>query len=187
MRITDRKLKLKVPSNRYMPSIIDEIRNNLTRMGVNGLTVDCRYDVKSNVGICRFNFNGKNYEMSVSNQRDVRANMWAISKRIEYKARMHLLGIESFDLSMRVYLALENKSGVNEYTSENISHASAKSYAILGLPEYASTPDIIHKYKELMRSFHPDMALSEEAKKEFEKKTVEINEAYANIKKERGI
>ena len=110
MKITKSKLKLNVPENKYLPSIQDEIRENLNRMGVDGLSVDIRYDAGSNIALIRFSFKGKNYEMKVSNQKDVRANMWAIAKRVEYKARMHLLGIEPFEISVSHYLQLEDKS-----------------------------------------------------------------------------
>ena len=91
-----------------MPSIQEEIRQNLSRMGVSGISIDIRYDVRSNVAMVRFNFNGKNYD------------------------------------------------------------------------------EIEKVYKKLAKAFHPDMALSEEAKKEFEKRFGEINQAYSEIKKERG-
>ena len=111
--------------------------------------------------------------------------MWAIAKRVEYKARMHLLGIEPFEISVSPYLQLENKS---EFQSEGtIAKASIHSYAVLGIPEYSSNEQIKLRYKELVKSFHPDMALSEEAKKEFEKRMMEITNAFGEIKKERGL
>lgn len=184
MKITKNKLSLNVPSNKYVPSIIDEIRENLQRMKVNGLTIDIRYDVRSNVAMARFNFNSKDYEMKVTNQKDIRANLWAINKRIEYKARMHLLGIEPFELSVSPYLAIENKSETQQQT--DMPKATARAYAVFGIAEYSSNDNIKKKYKELVRAFHPDMALSEEAKAEFIKKFQEIQEAYSEIKKERG-
>jgi DnaJ-domain-containing protein 1 len=185
MKIRKDKLTLKVPYNKYLPSIQDEIRQNLSRMGVDGLSIDIRYDIRTNVAFVRFMFKGKHYEMKVNNQMDIRSNMWALNKRIEYKARMHLLEIESFDVSVSPYLQLDNLSGVN--TNFEMPKATAKSYAILGIPEYTSNADIDKKYKQLAKTFHPDMALSEDAKKEFEKRFAEINQAYDEIKKERCI
>ena len=185
MKISKNKLTLKVPDKKYLPTIINEIRENLERMGVNGLTIDTRYDARSNVALVRFSFEGQNYEMKVDNQRDVRANLYAISRRIEYKARMHLLGIEPFELSFSPYLALENKSGVEADFS--FAKASGRCYAILGLAEYDSNGTIEKRYRHLAKSYHPDLALSEETKKEFEKRMAEINEAYEEIKKERGL
>ena len=185
MRITKNKLKLNVPTQKYMPTIQDEIRQNLTRMGVSGLTIDMRYDIKTNQALLKFIFNDKSYEMRVGNQKDVRANMYALSRRIEYKVRMHLLDIESFDISISPYLAIEDKSGFGN-ASESIK-ASGKFYAVLGIPEYTNDEDIKKRYLHLVKTYHPDMALSEEAKTEFTKRLAEINEAYGEIKKERTI
>lgn len=184
MKIAE-KLKLIVPANKYMPSIMDEIRQNLARMGTDGISVDIRYDVRTNTGLVRFNFKNKPYEMIVKNQKDVRANMWAIARRIEYKARMHILGIEDFDISVSPYLALENKSGYQNTTEPN--KANPKAYATFGISEIASNDDINKKYRSLVKTFHPDMALSEEAKKEFQRRMQEINQAYTEICEERGI
>lgn len=186
MRITNQELKLKVPSNKYMPSIIEDIRSNLTRMEVNGLSIDIRFDVASNVAMIKFSFKGKLYEMIVRNQRDVRSNMFAISKRVEYKARLHLLDIEPFDISVSPYLALENKSEFQS-PAEKMVKASNKAYAVLGISEIAGNDEIKKKYKSLCKSFHPDMALSDEAKKEFSVRFNEISQAYEEICKERGI
>ena len=184
MKITKSKLKLEAPTNKYLPSIMDEIRENLQRMEVSGLTIDIRYDVRTNVAMVRFQFKGKNYEMKVQNQKDVRTNLYAIARRIEYKARMHLLDIEPFGISVSPYLLLEGKV---ENDTTQYSKASGKSYAIFGVPEYSSNDEIEKKYKQLAKLFHPDMALSDEAKKEFEKRFAEINRAYSEIKKERGL
>ena len=186
MKITKGELKLRVPPNKYLPSIEEEIKENLKRMDVNGLSIDLRFDARQNVALLRFTFNSKNYEIRIDNQPNVRANMYAISKRVEYKARMHLLNIEPFDISMSPYLQLENKS---EYQSQEFEmpKASIKSYVILGIPEYSSNEEIEKRYKTLVKSFHPDMALSSLAKEEFQKKMSEINQAYNEIKKERGI
>jgi hypothetical protein len=186
MKITKNKLMLKVPAKKYLPSITNEIRENLERMGVNGLTIDVRYDVNSNVAMARFVYDGKNYEMRVSNQKDVRGNLYAISRRIEYKVRMHLLGIEDFDISVSPYLSLEDKSG---FQNANVPtpKASIKYYATLGVQDYSSMEEIEKKYRTLVKSWHPDMAGSDEAKAVFEKKMAEINEAYTEIKKERRV
>ena len=185
MRITQDKLRLDVPKGKTINSLLEEIRSNLMRMEVDGISIDIRYDVRSNIALLKFMFKGKLYEMVVKNQPDVRKNLYAIARRVEYKARMHLLGIEPFDISVSPYLALENKSGVQPNNFE-YAKASAHSYAVLGVPEYANIDEIEHKYKELVKAFHPDNALSELAKVEFEKRMAEINEAMNDIRKERG-
>jgi hypothetical protein len=186
MKITKNKLRLQVPDNMYVPSIQNEIRDNLVRMGVSGLSIDIRYDVRTNIAMVRFTFNNQNYEMKVSSQKDVRSNLFAINKRIEYKARLHLLDIEPFDISVSPYLQIENQSG-NTQPNFQQPKVSAHNYVVLGIPEYTNTKDLEKRYKDLVRTFHPDMALSSEAKMEFEKKMAEINQAWTEIKKERGI
>ena len=185
MKITKSKLKLNVPGSKYLPSIQEEIRQNLERMGVSGLSIDIRYDVRGNVSLVRFNFNGKNYEMKVSNQKDIRSNMYAIARRIEYKARMHLLDIEPFEISISPYIQIGYEG---EYKQDfEVPKASVKAYITLGIPEYSSNFEIEQHYKKLVKAFHPDMALSDEKKIEFGKRLAEINEAYNEIKKERGL
>lgn len=187
MKITKQKLKLDAPSAKHLPVIINEIRENLTRMGVDGLSIDIRYDVRTNIALLRFNFNNKPYEMRVSNQKDIRTNLYALSRRIEYKARMHLLDIEPFDISISPYIAIEDKSGSSGSANQfEFPKASGKAYAVLGVPEYSSNDEIEKRYRHLVKSYHPDLALSDEAKSEFSKKLVEINVAYTEIKRERG-
>jgi hypothetical protein len=186
MKITNKKLVLKISPTKYMASIQNEIRDNLERMGVDGLSIDIRYDAGANIALVRFMFKGKNYEMKVGNQADVRRNMFAISKRVEYKARLHLLGIEPFEVSVSPYLQLENQSGISGQEG-SFAKASPHSYAVLGIPEYSSNNQIKSRFKELVKTFHPDMALSDEAKTEFQNRMSEINNAYAEIKKERGV
>lgn len=180
-KITDKKLELK--TNRNFNQLTGEIRQNLERMGVGGLTIDIRWDTKANISIVRFNYKGKNYEMRANNQKNVLFNTYALCRRIEWKARMHLLGIEDFDISVSPYLMIEG------YTTDiqEPEKASAKAYAILGLSEISSNDEIEKQYKKLAKSFHPDMALSAEAKVEFQRRFSEINSAYTEIKKERGI
>lgn len=185
MKITKKELILKVPSGARLPSVQDEIRENLLRIGVNGLSIDMRYDPRANVALVRFSFEGKAYQIKVDNQKDVISNMYAISKRVEYKARMHLLGIEPFAISAHHYIMLENQSSYQE--PMDMPTASAKAYATLGIPQYSSNSEIEKTYKHLCKTFHPDMALNNEAKQEFERRMAEINGAMTEIKKERGI
>lgn len=182
MKITKKELKLDTGKNFH--SITHEIRENLERMEVGGLSIDCRWDTRTNISVVRFNYKGRNYEMKANNQKNVLLNMYALSRRIEWKARMHLLGIEEFDISVSPYLMIEGKVDTE---FQQPQRASARSYAVLGIAEYSSNEEIGAKYKKLVKSFHPDMALSDEAKIEFEKRMAEINQAYADIKKERGL
>lgn len=185
MKITKSKLRLEVPSGKKITEIQTEIRDNLARMGVNGISIDIRYDVRTNIAMLRFDFNKKLYEMIVNNQSDVRANLYAIARRVEYKARLHLLAIEPFDISVSPYLAIENKTGIRPDAFE-LPKAPPHAYAVLGVPEYVSLLEIEKRYKELVKTFHPDNALSTGAKLEFEKRMAEINQAIEEIRKERG-
>ena len=140
VKITKNKLELKTSKN--FNQITDESRQNLERMGVSGLTIDIRWDTRSNISMVRFNYKGKNYEMRENKQRNVMMNMYALSRRIEWKARMHLLGIEDFDISVSPYLMIEGRVD-NEY--QPAPKASTKAFAVLGIPEYLSNDEIEKK------------------------------------------
>lgn len=155
-----------------------EIKEWLSKINVNGLQVDIRSDAKTNVALLRFNFKSKDYEFTSRRQGTCTLNMWAIARVIEFKVRAQLMGIEEFGSSMMAYERIEGKV---EPTSD------VSNYVILGVLPSASNPDIQKKYEQLMKSYHPDMALSTEAKEEFGRKAAQINQAYTTIKKERGI
>jgi DnaJ-class molecular chaperone len=120
--------------------------------------------------------------------------MHAIARVMEGKVRFHLMGIEDFGTSMKAYIAIEDKSGAQQTSNydgrDHVSGMTADEqvkYVVLGVSPLASNDEIKKVYLSKMKTFHPDMALSEEAKKEFEKRCAEINEAYSIIKKQRGI
>lgn len=160
-----------------------EIKEWLSKINVNGLDIDLRYDAKTNVAMLRFKFKSKNYEFISRQQSNCRLNMWGIARVIEFKVRAQLMGIEDFGSSMKAYEMLEGKvEPQGQGTPMN-----ELNYVKLGISYLASNQEIQEKYKTLMKSFHPDMALSREAKAEFEKRASEINQAYNEIKKERGI
>ncbi len=161
-------------------SAIREINHWLSRIAVDGL--DIKYDAKSNIAVLKFTYNSKDYEFRSTNQKNCRLNMWAIARVMEFKIRAHLMKIEDFGSSMEHYKQLEGR--VEFQKKDNINEIN---YIRLGISPLASNDEIRKKYRALMKSFHPDMALSVEAKKEFEKRAAEINQAYAEIKKERGM
>lgn len=161
------------------------IREWLNKIDVNGLTINTNYDARLNIAVLRFNHNGKNYEFRSTKQSNSRLNMWGIARVMEYKVRSQLMGIEDFAKSMEAYIQIEDKSGIpNDFKQVDIND---KFYVILGISKTASNEEIKKRYKELTKTFHPDMYLSEESKKEAEKRFAEINEAYDLISKERGI
>ena len=160
---------------------IKEINKWLSLINVEVL--DIEYDARSNIAAIAFLYNGKDYEFRSTNQKNCRLNMWGIARVMEFKVRAHIMRIEDFGASMEHYKLLEGNVE-NRPQSNSIDEIN---YIRLGISPLASNEEIRKKYRQLMKSFHPDMALSDEAKKEFEKRTAEINHAYAEIKKERGM
>jgi len=161
-----------------------EIKDWLSKVNVSGLNLIMQYDAKLNVAVIKFKKDLKDYEFRSNKQNNCRLNMWAIARVMEYKVRSSLMGIEDFEKSMSPYLAIENKSS---FKAESIISTNEMNYVTLGISALSSNDEIQQRYKILMKSFHPDMAISSEAKKEFEKKTAEINMAYTEIKRERGL
>ena len=160
------------------------IRYWLGKIGVAGLSITSNYDARINIAILGFKYKENKYEFRSTRQKNCRLNVHAIARVMEFKVRAHLMKIEDFGGSMRAYLQLENKSS---YAPPSDVIADDKSYADLGVDPSASNDEIKARYRQLMRGFHPDMALSDEAKKEFERRSGEINAAYAQIAKARMI
>lgn len=166
------------------------IREWLERIGVNGFDLDTKWDARSNVALVRFRYGTQWYEFKSTKQNNCRLNMHGIARVIEYKVRAHLMRIEEFGNSMKAYLALENQSNYQPNTNQSqfsSSPTDEKSYAVLGLSSLASNQELEQAHKKMAKTWHPDNALSQEAKKEFEKRMSEINSVWEQIKKERGI
>ncbi len=160
------------------------IRDWLSKLNVNGLMINTNYDARQNIAILKFQYQEKNYDFRSTKQSNCRLNMWGIARVMEYKVRASVMGIEDFSKSMVAYLQLENKSGIDDSTPQSIND---RNYVILGISPLSSNEEIKKRWIELSKTFHADMALSEEAKREFEKRISEINVAYTEIKKERGL
>jgi hypothetical protein len=160
-----------------------EIRDWLSKLNINGLSINTNYDARMNIAVLKFKYQEKDYEFRSTKQANCRLNMWGIARVMEYKVRASIMGIEDFEKAMQSYLALEDKSGSSNFTQQT---ANEKSYIVMGLTPLASNEEIKQRHKDLMKTWHPDFAGSEGAKKEFEKRCQEINEAYAEIKKERS-
>lgn len=161
---------------------IREIKDWLSKINVNGLDIDLRYDAKTNIALLRFKYKDKAYEFRSTKQKNCRLNMFGIARVMEFKVRAHLMGIEGFGSSMKAYEQLEGRTEPKSQAPIN-----ELSYVKLGISPLASNAEIEKRYKQLMKTFHPDMALSIEAKREFERRASEINQAYTEVKKERGI
>lgn len=177
----------KLKTTETIEKAIKTIRDWLDRLGINGLLVNTNYDAKMNVALVNFTYKNVKYEFRSTKQSNCRLNMWGIARVMEYKVRSHLMGIEEFEKSMTSYIAIEDKSGIhNEYTQNK---PNDKNYVILGISPLASNEEIKKRYIELQKNFHPDLLtdLKDEAKKMMQDKIAEINVAYGEIKKERGI
>ena len=167
-----------------------EIRYWLGKINADGLNTNTNYDAKTNIALLRMHYKGKSYEFRSQNQKNCRLNMWAIARVMEYKVRAHLMGIEQFDKSMQAYLQLGASAeammaGAQATGTESSQNLSV--YAVIGISPLASNDELKAHYKKLAKSWHPDMAGSEEAKTVFEKKFAEINEAWRQIQLERGL
>ncbi|WP_439185210.1 TerB family tellurite resistance protein [Carboxylicivirga taeanensis] len=83
--------------------------------------------------------------------------------------------------------------GISQKDFEAISAmfvpSTAAAYKILEIDESASDEEIKRAYKKMAVRFHPDKVthLGDDIRKDAEKKFQKINEAYGQIKKERGI
>lgn len=175
----------KMKSQKSIEVAMRLIRDWLLKININGMSINTNFDARTNIALVKFRHKDKDYEFRSTKQDNCRLNMFAIARVMEYKIRASIMGIEDFEKSMVAYLQLEDKSGIqNDF---NIKPSNEIYYINLGLSSLSSNDEIKEKYKNLVKSFHPDLAGSELAKKEFEKRLISINEAYSVIKKERGI
>lgn len=176
---------------RPIESAIREIRDWLNKINVvDGVSIDTRYDAAKNIALLRFSYMGKNYEFISTKQVNCRQNMWAIARVIEYKVRSHLMKIEPFEKSMVAYLQIgaSDEAMRAGFSNQPSQHSlDEMNYVKLGVSPLASNEEVKAHYLKLVKSFHPDMALSVEAKAEFQKRIAEINSAWEAIEKERGI
>ncbi|MBX3044489.1 MAG: J domain-containing protein [Candidatus Kapabacteria bacterium] len=78
----------------------------------------------------------------------------------------------------------ERNQNRENYSSSPLS----KYYNILGLSPNSTIDDIKNNYKKLMKEYHPDRfaKFDDNTRKNAERKSQEINEAYTKIRKERG-
>lgn len=106
---------------------------------------------------------------------------WAICRLIDCDIR----GILPLSKTAKEYLALEGS--VETPTSYTSTPENIKDFVVLGLSTLASNDEITKTYKRLVGMYHPDRALNPEDKPLYEIKMRELNEAYVNIKKVRGI
>lgn len=172
---------------------IKNIREWLNTLGVNGLSVDTRYDAKQNIAVLRFNYKGQWYEFKSSKQKNCRLNMHAIARVMEFKVRSHLMQIEEFQKSMKSYVAIEASAdamskGFSQQNNDEVKGplADLEDYALIGANQFMSNDELKKCYRLACKAWHPDMA-DEVSKEIFEEKFAEINDAWQRISLERGI
>jgi len=97
------------------------------------------------------------------------------------------------DRELKIIEQLANKLGIPamEFESvKNMFYRSADSdYKILGIEASASDEDVKRAYRKMAIAFHPDKVaqMGEEYQKGAKEKFQQIQDAYENIKKKRGI
>jgi DnaJ like chaperone protein len=97
------------------------------------------------------------------------------------------------DSEMKIIEQLANKLGIPamEFDSvKNMFYRSADSdYKILGIEASASDEDVKRAYRKMAIAFHPDKVaqMGEEYQKGAKEKFQQIQDAYENIKRKRGI
>jgi DnaJ like chaperone protein len=125
-----------------------------------------------------------------------------IKQHLDYSSRLELLhllyGVAVSDDRVNEHeMAIISKiafylgiSTADQNSLKNMFIKSAESsYKILGIEPTASEVEIKKAYRALATKYHPDKVsyLGDDFKKSAEEKFKKINEAYENIKKERGI
>src|SRR3990167_5299524 len=117
-------------TDKSIDSAMREIREWLDRIKISGFSIDLRYDPKQNVALCRFTYQGKNYEFTSRKQTNCRLNMHAIARVMESKVRAHLMDIERFDTAMSPYLRLNAPQGTFHQATIK---SEERNYMVLGL------------------------------------------------------
>lgn len=146
-----------------------------------GQVVSSSVDYVSGTAIVVLTKDGKTYEFRHSSRtgRDALSVLsWSVCRLIDCDIREIL----PFDKTAQAYLQLNAPEGTSP--QENL-HIPIKNFKILGLTAESSNYEVMKKYKELAKQFHPDDA-PKEAKEEFNERMSEINAAYSEIKKARG-
>lgn len=108
---------------------------------------------------------------------------WSICRLVDCDLR----GILPFNKTAKEYLQLTGQTSDNNVGFEQQNTDETKHLQTLGLDATASNIEIERKYKQLMRLYHPDRIMDANDKIEYEKKAAEVNQAFTELKKIRGI
>ncbi len=125
-----------------------------------------------------------------------------IGSHLDYSSRLQLLkylfGIAAADDEIHAseidtISSISNFMGVSKTDFESVKAMFVKdtgnAYKILGITPDATDDEVKKAYREMAKRHHPDKVayLGEDVKRAAEEKFKEINEAYEQIKKERGM
>jgi DnaJ like chaperone protein len=125
-----------------------------------------------------------------------------IGNRLDYSSRLQMLhflfGIAQADgqvhkRELDILNFISTNMGISSKDFDSIKSMFIKqidgAYKILEVDRSASNEDIKKAYRKMALKYHPDKVayLGEEVKQEAEKKFQKVNQAYEQIKKERGI
>tara|TARA_R110002049_G_scaffold262760_1_gene438826 strand:- start:4399 stop:5139 length:741 start_codon:yes stop_codon:yes gene_type:complete len=97
------------------------------------------------------------------------------------------------DSEVNVLNQISSAMGINSYDFQSIKAMFIKEtkgdYKILEIDPSATDDEVKKAYRKMAVRFHPDKVahLGEDVKKEAEQKFIKLQEAYENIKKQRGI
>lgn len=125
-----------------------------------------------------------------------------IGSHLDYASRLQMLkylfGIAAADgeidaSEIDIISAISNFMNVSKTDFESVKAMFVKNtgnaYTILGITPNATDEEVKKAYREMAKRHHPDKVayLGEDIKRAAEEKFKEINEAYEQIKKERGM
>lgn len=186
-----KKMKYVTMSDIPVGSSISEIRQELAKIGVNGMEIDCRYDVNSGMALVKFKWQGRQFERRSTGQPNASKNMRVICLNLKHKVLDHLRGVEDFGMSMQAYLALEGEVSPDAPQGGAPTQATPEiidAYAVIGVSPYATKEQCEAAYKRHIKAWHPDRFQNDETMKhEAENQSAKINDAWMKIKKHRGI
>lgn len=91
---------------------------------------------------------------------------------------LDIRGIFPFEKTGHEYIALPGGTA---------APAPYSDYSLFELPSTCTDTELKTRYYVMLQTLHPDRSLSEEQRKYMEAKTSELNVAYANLKKQRGM
>lgn len=115
-----------------------------------------------------FKLNGQDRVLACDKWRTVEYNILAIARHISAIRAQERGGVGNVAQAFAGYVALMSGREVKPW------------HEVMGVPGFASTDDVISKYRDLSFSRHPDRGGSDQA-------MALLNEAYAAFKKERGL